>query len=83
MAQSFDSSDPRTSIVKQEKSREKQVLAKMNGMANGNGRHNNKEKDVQKMTSTTELMMYVFGTFGVVVAFCWMIIWVVLKYSEV
>lgn len=35
------------------------------------------------MTSTTELMMYVLGTFGVIVAFSWMIIWVVLKYSEV
>lgn len=49
-------------------------------MANGNGVHN-MDKEVH-MTSTTELMVYVFGTFGVIVAFSWLIIWVVLKYTE-
>ena len=48
-------------------------------MANGNGVHN-KDKEVQQ-TSTNELMMYVLGTFGVVAAFSWMIIWLVLKYT--
>ena len=49
-------------------------------MTNGNGVHNKDRKEVQ-MTSTTELMLYVFGTFGVIAAFCWMIVWAVLKYT--
>ena len=48
-------------------------------MTNGNGVHNN-DKEVR--TSTTEMLVYVFGAFGLVVAFSWMIIWAVLRYTE-
>lgn len=51
-------------------------------MANGNGVVHNNDKEVQ-ITTTTGLMVYVLGTFGVIVAFSWMIIWAVLKYTEV
>jgi len=75
--QSFNPADPRTSIILQEQSRDKQLIAKrMNGMANGNG-----VVDKQQMTSTTELMVYVLVTFGVIMCFSWMIIWLMLKYT--
>jgi farnesyl-diphosphate farnesyltransferase len=74
--QSFEPSDPRTSIFLNEQSRDKQLIAKRsNGMANGI-----KDK-VQQETSTTELMVYVLGTFGVIMGLSWMIILLVLKYN--
>jgi hypothetical protein len=37
---------------------------------------------MEVQTSTSELMIYVLGAFGVIIAFCSMIIWVALKYTE-
>ena len=45
-------------------------------MANGN-----RDKEGQQMASTTELMVYVLGAFGVIMGFSWVIVWLVLKYT--
>lgn len=77
--QTLNAADPRTRIVLQEQSREQQLFSKRKGAANGNGALH---KEVKQMTSTTELMVYVLGAFGAIVAFSWVIVWMVLKYTE-
>jgi len=85
--QTLDPADPRTRIVLLEQSREQQLVAKrrmgdkrsMGDKAvttmNGNTVQN-------RSMEPTELMVYVLGAFGVVIAVSWMIVWVVLKYTE-
>jgi farnesyl-diphosphate farnesyltransferase len=77
--QTLNPADPRTGIILLEQSR----AAKRSRVTNGNGVHTN-EKEVwtTRTTSTTELMVYVLGTFGAIVAISAMIIWLALKYTE-